>query len=255
MDLSGKTVLLTGASKGIGAATAAALVKAGARLVAQYGGDRDGASEAVQGAPTGQVDLLQADLSSSEDVDRLWSQARARLGHVDVLVNNAGIMRQTGGIPDPIEEWDRVWAEAHAVNVMAPARLMRHAVNHWLEAGKPGSVIGIGSWVTTRGTTNPSAIAYAASKAAIAAATKTVARAYASKGILAYVIAPGVVRTRMSEDSATRTGGEAAITATLPMGEWVPPEEIADLVVYLARGKARHLTGSTIDMNGAAYIR
>jgi len=154
-----------------------------------------------------------------------------------------------------VEEWDRVWDEALAVNVLAPARLLRHAVRHWLAGGTPEVIDGIGSWVSTRGSSNPGAIAYAASKAAIMAATKTVARTHAKDGILAYVISPGVVRTRMSEESAARTGGEAAVTATLPMGEWVPPDEIAGLAAWLATGHARHLTGATLDMNGAAYIR
>ena len=254
-DLSGKTVVVTGASKGIGAATTAAMIAAGATVVAHYGGDRAGVDAALTGAAPGQAHAVQADFADMAQVDAFWEQAVAATGRVDVLVNNAGIMRQSGGITDPVEDWDRVWAEAMAVNVYAPARLMRHAVNGWLGAGQTGAIIGIGSWVTTRGSSNPGAIAYAASKAAIAAATKTVARNYAAHGILAYVIAPGVVRTRMSEESAARTGGEAAVTATLPMGEWVPPSEIADLAVYLAGGTARHLTGGTIDMNGAAYIR
>jgi NAD(P)-dependent dehydrogenase (short-subunit alcohol dehydrogenase family) len=109
--------------------------------------------------------------------------------------------------------------------------------------------------VSTRGTANPGAIAYAASKAAISAATKTVARNYAAQGILAYVIAPGVVATQMSVDSAAKIGGVDAVTATLPMGEWVPPSDIAETAVFLASGRARHLTGATIDLNGAAYIR
>ena len=254
-DLSGKTVIVTGASKGIGAATAKAMVEAGATVIAHYGGDLAGVTEALSAAAPGQAHAVQADFGDMAQVDRFWAEASDIAGRIDVLVNNAGIMRQSGGITDPVEEWDRVWAEAMAVNVHAPARLMRHAVRSWLDAGESGSIIAIGSWVTTRGTSNPGAIAYAASKAAIAAATKTVARNHAANGILAYVIAPGVVRTRMSEDSAARTGGEAAVTATLPMGEWVPPEEIADLAVYLAHGRARHLTGSTIDINGAAYIR
>lgn len=253
--LHGKTVIVTGASKGIGAATAKAMVDAGANVIAHYGGDRAGAETALAAAGPGQAHLLQADFGDMKQVERFWREAIAIAGKVDVLVNNAGIMRQSGGIADPIEQWDTVWQEAMAVNVHAPARLMRFAVQSWLDAGFGGAIIGIGSWVSTRGSSNPGAIAYAASKAAIAAATKTVARNHAADGILAYVIAPGVVRTRMSEESAARTGGEAAVTATLPMGEWVPPEEIADLAVYLAHGRARHLTGSTIDINGAAYIR
>lgn len=253
-DLTGKTILVTGASKGIGAATAQAMLAAGARVIAHYGTDRAGAEAATAGAPD-RAHLIQADLADMAAVDTLWTDAMAQAGHIDVLVNNAGIMRQTGGIADDMADWDRVWAEAMAINTHAPARLMRHAVRHWLNAKTPGAIIGIGSWVSTRGTSNPGAIAYAASKAAIAAATKTVARAHAADGIMAYVIAPGVVRTQMSVESSARTGGEAAVTATLPMGEWVPPEEIADLCVYLAGGTARHLTGATIDMNGAAYIR
>ena len=251
-ELSGKTVIVTGASKGIGAATAKAMIEAGANVIAHYGGDHAGAEEATQG----KAHLVQADFKDMAAVDRFWVQAvELGEGRIDVLVNNAGIMRQTGGMADPIEEWDAVWAEAMTVNVHAPARLMRYAVNRWLEAGEPGSIVGIGSWVTTRGTANPGAIAYAASKAAITAATKTVARNHAAQGILAYVIAPGVVRTQMSVNSAAKVGGEAAVTATLPMGEWVPPEDIAETAVFLATGRARHLTGATIDLNGAAYIR
>lgn len=255
-DLAGRSIVLTGASKGIGAATARTLVAAGARLVIQFGQDRAGAEAAVAGAAPGQVDVLGADFARIEEFDDFWSRAvEAADGRIDVLVNNAAVMRQSGGIPDPTEDWDRVWAEALAVNTLAPARLLRHAVRHWLDRKATGVVVGIGSWVTTRGTANPGAIAYAASKAAIAAATKTVARNHAKDGILAYVIAPGVVRTQMSVDSAMRTGGEAEVTAQLPMGEWVPPEEIAELVAWLAQGRARHLTGATLDVNGAAYIR
>ncbi|MBO6758516.1 MAG: SDR family oxidoreductase [Roseibium sp.] len=251
-ELTGKTIIVTGASKGIGAATARLMIKAGAKVIAHYGGDRAGAENAAQG----NAHLMQADFADMHAVDRFWEEAiEVANGRVDVLVNNAGIMRQTGGIHDPIDDWDTVWAEAMAINVHAPARLMRHAVRRWLDAGETGSIIGIGSWVTTRGTSHPGAIAYAASKAAISAATKTVARNYAAQGILAYVISPGVVRTRMSVETAAKVGGEDAVTATLPMGEWVPPEDIAETAVFLATGRARHLTGATIDLNGAAYIR
>lgn len=251
-DLTGKSIIVTGASKGIGAATAKAMVEAGANVIAHYGGDRAGADEAV----AGKGHLIQADFADMAAVDRFWIEAlEVADGRIDVLVNNAGMMRQNGGITDPIEDWDAVWSETMTVNVLAPARLMRHAVGHWLEREEQGAIIGIGSWAATRGTSHPGAIAYAASKAAITAATKTVARNYTAQGILAYVISPGVVRTRMSVETAAKIGGEAAVTATLPMGEWVPPEDIAETAVFLATGCARHLTGTTIDINGAAYIR
>jgi NAD(P)-dependent dehydrogenase (short-subunit alcohol dehydrogenase family) len=254
-NLANKTVIVTGASKGIGAAATRLMLAAGARVIAHYGTDRDGAEQAVAAAPE-RATLLKANFAKMSEVDSFWDEALAAArGHVDVLVNNAAVMRQTGGIGDPIEEWETVWSETISVNVQAPARLMRHAVRRWLDRGEPGAIIGIGSWVGTRGAANPAAIAYAASKAAITAATKTVARNYASKDILAYIISPGVVRTQMSVDSAAKTGGEAAVTATLPMEEWVPPDEIGELAVFLAEGRARHLTGATIDINGAAYMR
>ncbi|MEX0343513.1 MAG: SDR family NAD(P)-dependent oxidoreductase [Rhizobiaceae bacterium] len=254
--LSGKTVIVTGASKGIGRAVATAMVEAGARVVGHYATDLSGAEKAVSAAKPDQVQLLQADFHDMEQVDRFWSQALDWTdGSVDVLVNNAGIMRQTGGIPDPIEEWDSVWQETMTVNVHAPSRLLRHAVRHWLAHKRVGAIIGIGSWVATRGTSNPRAIAYAASKAAITAATKTVARNYADQGILAFVVAPGVVRTQMSVDNAAMVGGEDTVTSTLPMGEWIPPSDIAELCVFLAEGRVTHLSGATIDVNGAAYIR
>ena len=247
-SLAGKTVVVTGASKGIGAAIATAMVTAGARIIAHYSADRAGAESALSHAAAGQADLLQADFKNMEAVDRFWEAAeQISGGKIDVLVNNAGIMHQTGGILDPIAEWDSVWQDTMSVNVYAPARLLRHSVRSWLDKRQSGAVIGIGSWAATRGTANPGAIAYAA--------TKTVARNYSDKGILAYVVAPGVVRTQMSVDSAAMVGGEAAVTAGLPMGEWVPPSDIGEICVFLAEGRARHLTGSTIDVNGAAYIR
>lgn len=255
-ELSGKTVIVTGASKGIGASIARAMIRDGARVIAHYGHDRAGAKAVIADAAEEQAVLLQADFSDRAAVDRFWAEAHAASdGRVDVLVNNAGIMRHQGGIEDPIDVWEHDWAEALAVNVDAPARLMRHAVRDWIERQSPGVIIGIGSWVSTRGTSNPGAISYAASKAAIAAATKTVARNYANKGILAYVIAPGVVRTQMSVDAAAMMGGEDKVTAGLPMGEWVPPDDIAEVATFLASGRARHMTGATLDVNGAAYIR
>lgn len=96
---------------------------------------------------------------------------------------------------------------------------------------------------------------YAASKAAVKALAQTVARNHAAEGVLSYVVAPGIVRTRMSEQAAASRGGEETMTATLAMGEWVPPDDVAGLVAFLASGRVRHLTGATLDVNGASYIR
>ena len=252
--LNGRTILVTGASKGIGAATTAALGRAGASVVAHYGTDRAGALEAMNGFEINQGVAMGADLSDMAAVDELWRAATAWHGRIDVVVNNAAVMRLRGGVEDNVEAWDDVWQEAVKVNLLAPSRLMRHAVGHYLEFGG-GVLITISSWAAQRGITNPEGIAYSATKSAVMAATKTIARGYAKRNILAYVLAPGVVRTRLSEESAATLGGEDAVTAGLAMGEWVPPEEIADLVAFLATGKCRHLSGATLDVNGASYVR
>lgn len=253
-SLDGKTILVTGASKGIGTAITKALGNSGASVIAHYGGDEAGARDAVVGFPDGRAITIGADLSDMSAVDGLWREALEWRGQIDVIVNNAAVMRLSGGIEDTDEAWDEVWAEAVSVNVLAPSRLMRHAVRHYLESGG-GTLITISSWAAQRGITNPEGIAYSATKSAVMAATKTIARGYAKKNILAYVVAPGVVRTRLSEESAATLGGEDVVTAGLAMGEWVPPEEIADLVAFLSTGKCRHLSGATLDVNGASYVR
>ena len=151
--------------------------------------------------------------------------------------------------------WNETWDEALSVNLIAPCNLMRNAVPHFRNKGG-GIIITISSWVAHKGPGFPSMIAYSATKSAVMNATKTVAKHYALENIFAYIIAPGVVRTRMSEEFAkTTNGGEDAITKTLAMQEWVPPSELGDLVTYLSLGSCRHLTGATLDVNGASYLR
>ncbi len=253
-ELDGKTILVTGASKGIGAEITKTLGASGASVIAHFGSDRVGAEDAVASIPAERALTIAADLADMKAVDALWQEAQGWRGKIDILVNNAAVMRLRGGIEDSVEAWDEVWGEAVGVNILAPARLMRHAVRHYLEAGG-GTLITISSWAAQKGITNPEGIAYSASKAAVMAATKTIARGYAKYNILAYVIAPGVVRTRLSEESAATLGGEDVVTAELAMGEWVPPQDIADLVAFLSTGRCRHLSGATLDVNGASYVR
>jgi NAD(P)-dependent dehydrogenase (short-subunit alcohol dehydrogenase family) len=252
-DLHGKTVLLTGASRGIGAATARALGAAGAHLVAHYGSYREGAEEAVAGLPETQRLLVQADLAQPGAARALWREAVGWRGRIDVVVANAAIAPQTP-LDGTDADWDEGWEQTLRVNLLEPASLIREAVRHYLATGG-GTVISISSWAGQRGSAIASLPAYAASKAAIKNLTQTIARNYAKDGVLAFVVAPGIVKTQMSEISAVVRGGIDAVNAALAMGEMVPPEEVARVITFLATGTCRHLTGATLDVNGASNIR
>ncbi len=253
IDLTGRTALVTGASKGIGAEITAALGRAGASVIAAYNSDEQGVRSSTGAIPEDRRRLLSLDLGQPGAGRELWEQARAWHGSIDVVVCNAAVM-----LDSPLDasdaDWDEAWQRTLAVNVLEPANLMRSAVRDFVARGG-GTLIVLSSWAAQRGSGNPDLLAYAASKAAVKSLAQTLARAHAKDGLLVYVIAPGIVRTRMSEISAARLGGEEAVTATLAMGEWVPPQEIGELVTFLASGSMRHLSGATLDVNGASYIR
>lgn len=253
-DLSDKTVLVTGSSKGIGAAIAERLGAAGAKVALHYGSDREGAEWAGRNIGAARKTFLAADFNRRDAAETLWDAAVRWGGGIDVVVNNAAVMLWGGDLDGPLSDWDAAWEKSFEINVMAPARLLRRAVSHFLQRNG-GTIVTLSSWSAQRGSTNPGNIAYGATKAAIHAATQTIARAYAAQNVLAYVIAPGVVNTRLSEQFAATQGGVDQVTAGLAMGEWVPPEEVAELVAYLASGRSRHLSGATLDVNGASYVR
>lgn len=253
LDLNQKTILLTGASRGIGAATATILGECGASLVAHYVNDREGIEAATAGIPAERKLLLEADFAVPGAAKALWAAAVAWRGRIDVLVNNAAVMPETP-IEGDDEMWAAGWSTALQVNVAEPATLMREAVRHFCTHGS-GIIVTLSSWAAQQGSAIPQLTAYAATKAAVKATTQTIARGYAKDGVLAYVIAPGIVHTQMSEIAARARGGEDAVRGILPLGEMVPPTEVAWLIAFVASGRCRHLSGATLDLNGAAYVR
>jgi NAD(P)-dependent dehydrogenase (short-subunit alcohol dehydrogenase family) len=255
-DLHDRVILLTGASQGIGAATAKILGAAGASLIAHYRNpsDRGGAEAALEQISDNDKFFVEGDYEDDAAVDRIWTDAIEWRGRIDVLVLNAAMMSPHGGIDDDESVWADSWRRHLQVNVQAPSRLMRAAVRHFRQRAG-GVIILISSWVAQRGASNPAMLPYAASKGAIKAVAQSIARGYAKDKVLTYIIAPGIVRTKMSTDFAALQGGEYAVTQTLAMREWVPPDEIGNLIVFLATGKVRHLSGATLDVNGATYIR
>ncbi|QXQ04945.1 SDR family oxidoreductase [Sphingosinicellaceae bacterium] len=231
-------ILLTGASRGIGAATLAVLTAAGATVAGQ--------------STRGENRLLAADLSHRGAADRLWDAALERLGgRIDVLVNNAGVFEAVA-VNAHDAEWQAMWARSNAINLQAPADLCRRAVLHFQENGR-GRIVNVASRAGHRGD-SPAHWHYAAAKAGLIAMTKTIARAYAVQNILAYAVAPGFVMTGMAEDYLGSRGGDTLL-ADIPLGRVASPEEVAETIRWLALDAPASLTGATLDVNGASYVR
>jgi 3-oxoacyl-[acyl-carrier protein] reductase len=251
IELAGKVMLVTGGSRGIGAATARTLGAAGADVIVHYGRDRAGAEDVAARIGAERCVLVQADLAAPGAGAGLWDQALAWRGHIDVVVNNAGIA-PTVGVTDPLSAWATAWDQTLRVNVVAVADICRAAILHFRTRGG-GTIINISSRAAFRGDT-PDYMHYAASKGAVVALTKSIARGFGREGVLAYGIAPGWVRTDMAE-AAVQARGLDALTRDIPLGDMAPPEEVANVVAFLASGLARHATGTTVDINGASYVR
>lgn len=251
IDLRGKTILVTGGSRGIGAAIVRAVASVGAQVLLHYGHSRAKA-EALQaeiGAAT--CHLIQADLSDTDASDRLWRSALERTRKVDALINNAGIY-SAAPINMPIEAWKAAWSKELQINLMAAAELSRLAIQHFLEVGG-GRIINVASRAAHRGET-PDHWPYAASKAGLIAITKTIARGYAKNNVLAFAIAPGYTETEMAHEGLDEAG-VARVLADIPLGAMARPEECGALAAFLCSDQVRHLTGATFDVNGASYVR
>jgi 3-oxoacyl-[acyl-carrier protein] reductase len=248
IDLHGKTILVTGASRGIGAATALALDTAGARVVMTYGRSVIQAEE-VAGRCTNDPVLLQADLAQPGAASALFDDAVNAVGTIDVVVNNAGIAPEANvGVDD--DTWAEVWQSTMQVNLFSLADICRKAITHFVPQGG-GTLINIASRAAIRGD-EPNMMHYAASKGAVVALTRSIARGYGNEGIIAHTVNPGWVSTDMAVDffAANPDAPDG-----FPLGEAVPPEEVANTIAFLASGLARHLTGSTIEINGATHVR
>jgi len=226
-------ILLTGATRGIGAAIAARLEQGGARVIG-----------------TGSAD---GDLSDPATPALLWHNALDRLdGRIDVLINNAGIFEATP-LDSAHDEWVAAWERTMRVNLTASAELCRLAILHFRERGTGGRIVNLASRAAYRGD-SPAHWHYAASKAGMVAMTKTIARGYASEGIYAFAICPGFTMTGMAEDYLASRGGEKLL-ADIPLGKVADPEEVAEVTAFCALSAPPSMTGAVLDVNGASYVR
>ncbi len=238
-DLSGRTALVTGASGGIGGASARALHAQGAELM--LAGTREAALRALAGDLGERAHVGLADLADPRACERLVRDAEAAMGRVDILVNNAGLTRDALALRMKDEDWQAVIE----VDLTAVFRLTR-AVLRGMVRRRYGRVIGVSSVVAATG--NPGQANYAAAKAAMIGMSKSIAAEVAGRGITINCVAPGLIETamtdRLSAEQRTRLG------SAIPAGRFGTPGDVAAAIVFLASAEAGYVTGQTLHVNG-----
>ena len=232
-------ILVTGSTRGIGAAIVEALTARGARVVGHGRADAQG--------------VIGEDLADPVAADRLWDRALQRLdGRIDVLVNNAGVFEAIAA-EAAADDWRAAWARTLQINLQASADLSRRAVLHFQADARAGRLINIASRAAYRGD-SPAHWHYAASKAGMVAMTKSIARGYAAEDILAFAVCPGFVMTGMAADYLESRGG-GKLLADIPLGRVAEPAEVASVAAYLALDAPASMTGAVLDVNGASFVR
>ena len=246
-DLTGMTALVTGAAGGIGSAISRALARQGARLAisgtnpSKLRSFREELNDSYGAREGGDHVEITCDLSNTEQVEHLIPAAIDTLGKVDILVNNAGITRDNLSMRMKDEEWDAVIR----VNLEAAFRLMRAASRPMMKA-RFGRMISITSVVGATG--NPGQANYAAAKAGLVGMSKSMAQELASRGITVNCVAPGFIRTAMTD--VLPDAQKDALNARIPMGRMGEGGDIGAAVAYLASREAGYITGQTLHVNG-----
>jgi NAD(P)-dependent dehydrogenase (short-subunit alcohol dehydrogenase family) len=247
----GRAVLVTGASRGIGAAIASAFATAGDRVAVHHGANADKAHDVAASLPGDGHVVVCADLSDPDAVRRMVDEAAARLGGLDVLVNNAGVFEPHPITETTYEEWQRAWQRTLAVNLVGAANVTWCAVQHMVRSGG-GRIVNVSSRGAFRG--EPGQPGYGASKAGLIAFGQSLARALGPYGISVAAVAPGITETDMAADALAGEGGDVR-RAESPLGRLATKEEVAAAVRYLASPEAEFASGSVLDLNGASYLR
>ena len=247
MNLTGKVALVTGASRGIGQATAIELAKAGADIVVNFIGNEAVAQETVEAIETlgRKVIKIKADVGNAEEVQAMVDEAVATFGHIDILVNNAGITRDGLLIRMKDSDWDDV------LNInLKGVYLVSKAVAKIMVKQRSGRIINMTSVSGVTG--NVGQANYAAAKAGVIGFTKTCAKELASRGITVNAVAPGFIETAMTDVLPEKI--KEGIAATVPFGRMGQPEEIASVVTFLASDFASYITGQVLNVDGGMVM-
>ena len=249
LDLSGRAILLTGGSRGIGAATVRTLHACGANIVFTYRSSRIRAESLARELGERAV-AVKADLAERDAPARLVAECLDRFGALDVLINNAATFTENRFEANDLEAWRAGWERTFAINLFAAADLAFLAMAQMRRRGG-GRIINVASRAAHRG--EVTFADYGASKAGLVNLTKSIARAGARDGILAFAVAPGFIETEMAADELKERRAE--IEAEIPSGRVGRPEEVAAIIAFLVSPFTTYATGATIDVNGASYVR
>ena len=251
MDFKGKTVLITGGSRGIGRAAAIAFAQKGARVAINFHSNREAALETIA-LMEGEGHLpIKADIARPAVVRQMIDAVVQEFGRLDILVNNAGIFEAHPITSCSYEEWQQSWQRTLDVNLSGAANACYCAAQHMIRQGG-GHIVNVSSRGAFRG--EPGQPAYGASKAGLNAMGQSLAQALAPHHIFIGTIAPGFVETDMAIGLLESEAGEA-IRRQSPTGRVASPEEVAYCILFLASKQAAFTTGCILDINGASYLR
>ncbi len=246
--LDGKVALVTGASRGMGQAMAIALARAGADVIGVATSDMGATRAGVEQAGASFLPIA-ADLSQGDGIGALVEQAANWKAHVDVLVNNAGMVRRCAAIDVGIDDWDAVVN----LNLRSAFLLAQAVARHCLKQGHGGKIINIASLLSFQG--GVFVPAYAASKSALMGLTKALANEWAPRGINVNAIAPGYIETELTGALRTDEKRYAEILGRIPAGRWGKPDEVAGAAVFLASPASDYVHGHTLVVDGGWLAR
>jgi len=251
IDLSNKTVLVTGASRGIGKVIALKFAESNATVIVHYNKNLEAAEEVLRQLKRDGHFIVQADMSEPDSIKNMIDTVLSKAGHIDILINNAGIFEDARLAEFNYQQWQDVWNRTVRTNLMGPANVTFLVAKNMIKNGG-GKIINISSRGAFRG--EPNAPCYGASKAGLNAMSQSLAQALAPHNIFVYVIAPGFVETDMVRPALQGESGKA-IKNQSPIGRVAMPGEIANTALFLASEGIDFLTGCIIDVNGASYLR
>ena len=246
-----KVVLITGASRGIGRATAIQFAEAGALVIVNYR-DNEAAANLTLSMMKGENNLtIKADVSHRQQLEMMVKRVIEKYGRIDVLVNNAGVFYPHKIDEVTLDEWENAWIKTININLLGLANLTYLVAQHMIKQNS-GHIINVSSRGAFRG--EPDFPAYGASKGGLNSMSQSLAKALGKYNISVTAVAPGFVETDMAQETLDSPVGEF-LKSESPMGRVARPEEVANVILFLAKEESLFMTGGIVDINGASFLR